>query len=132
ITSLHWFLVRFRIEFKILLITFKAVLGLAPSCITEMLTPYESVRSLRSSGGTLLAVPKSRLKSKGDRAFAVRALLLWNDLPEEIMLADSVFLLNPFLKPIFIDLLLCDVILKLSFFLLLSYLYLLFIYMFIY
>ncbi|KAF7643038.1 hypothetical protein LDENG_00245830, partial [Lucifuga dentata] len=75
-------LFEFRIEFKILLITFKALLGLAPSYITEMLTPYESVRSLRYLGGMLLAVPKSRLKSKGDRAFAIRALLLWNDLPE--------------------------------------------------
>ncbi|KAF7665543.1 hypothetical protein LDENG_00140420 [Lucifuga dentata] len=47
-----------------------------------MLTPYEPV-------GTLLAVPKSRLKSNSDRAFAIRALLLWNNLPEEIRLADS-------------------------------------------
>ncbi|KAF7660645.1 hypothetical protein LDENG_00278370 [Lucifuga dentata] len=67
-----------------------------------MLTPYEPVSSLRSSGGILLAVPKSRLKSKDDRAFAIRALLLWNDLPEEIRLADSVssfksHLKNPFL-----------------------------------
>ncbi|KAF7651423.1 hypothetical protein LDENG_00111240, partial [Lucifuga dentata] len=90
LASLHWLPVRFRIDFKILLITFKAHLGLAPSYITEMLTPYESVRSLRSSGGTLLAVPKWRLKSKGDRAFAIRAPQLWNDLPEEIRLADSV------------------------------------------
>ncbi|KAF7662068.1 hypothetical protein LDENG_00246030 [Lucifuga dentata] len=51
LSSLHWFPVRFRIEFKILLITFKALLGLAPSYITEMLTPYEPVCSLRSSGG---------------------------------------------------------------------------------
>ncbi|KAF7641396.1 hypothetical protein LDENG_00282490 [Lucifuga dentata] len=63
-----------------------------------MLTPYEPVCSLSSSGGTLLAVPKSRLKSKGDRAFAIRALLLWNDLPEEIRLADSVSSFKSLLK----------------------------------
>ncbi|KAF7648716.1 hypothetical protein LDENG_00152870 [Lucifuga dentata] len=63
-----------------------------------MLTPYEPVRSLRSSGGTLLAVSKSRLKSKGDRAFAIRALLLWNDLPGEIRLADSVASFKSLLK----------------------------------
>ncbi|KAF7641764.1 hypothetical protein LDENG_00272630, partial [Lucifuga dentata] len=90
LASLHWFPVQFRIEFKILLITFKALLGLAPSYITEILTPYEPVHSLRSSAGTLLAVPESRLKSKGGCAFAIRTLLLWNDLPEEIRLADSV------------------------------------------
>ena len=64
LASLHWLPVPFRIDFKTLLITFKARLGLAPSYITEMLTPYEPVRSFRSSGGALLAVPKSRLKSK--------------------------------------------------------------------
>ncbi|KAF7655041.1 hypothetical protein LDENG_00061700 [Lucifuga dentata] len=90
-----------------------------------MLTPYEPVRSLTSLGGTL---PKSRLKSKGDRAFAIRALLLWNNLPEEIRLTNSVSSFKSLLKTHFIDLLLCDVILKLSFsLLLLSYLYLLFI-----
>ncbi|KAF7661620.1 hypothetical protein LDENG_00256630, partial [Lucifuga dentata] len=98
LASVHWFPVQFRIEFKILLITFKALLGLASSYITEMLTPYEPVRSLRSSGGTLLAVPKSRLKSKGDHAFAIRALLLWNDLPKEIKLADSVSSCKSLLK----------------------------------
>ncbi|KAF7641734.1 hypothetical protein LDENG_00273640 [Lucifuga dentata] len=59
-----------------------------------MLTPYEPVRSLRTSGGTLVAVPKSRLKSKG----AIRALLLWNDLPEEIRLTDSVSSFKSLLK----------------------------------
>ena len=30
------------------------------------------------------------MKTKADRAFAVRAPRLWNDLPEEIRLAESV------------------------------------------
>uniref|UniRef100_A0A673CRG3 Reverse transcriptase domain-containing protein n=1 Tax=Sphaeramia orbicularis TaxID=375764 RepID=A0A673CRG3_9TELE len=56
------------LDFKILLITFKARMGLAPSYIIDMLVNYEPVRSLRSSGGGLLAVPKSMFKSKADRA----------------------------------------------------------------
>ncbi|KAF7650757.1 hypothetical protein LDENG_00121020, partial [Lucifuga dentata] len=51
-----------------------------------------------SSGGTLLAVPKLRLKSKGDRAFAIRAHRLWNDLPEEVRLANSVSYFKSLLK----------------------------------
>lgn len=39
---------------------------------------------------SLLAVPKSRLKSKGDRDFAMRVARFWNALPEEIRLAESV------------------------------------------
>jgi len=44
--------------------------------------------TLRSSGGSLLAIPKWRLESKGDRALAIRAPRLWNDLPEEIRLPE--------------------------------------------
>ena len=89
LASLHWLPVHFRIDFKILLIIFKACLGLALSYITEILTLYEAACSLRSSGGALLAVLKSRFKSKGDRAFAIRAPRLWNNLPEEIRLQNQ-------------------------------------------
>ena len=50
-TSLQWLPLCFRIDFKILLINFKARHGLAPDYITDMLTPDEPVRSLRSAGG---------------------------------------------------------------------------------
>lgn len=36
------FSVEFRIDFKILLITFKSRYGLRPGYISELLTPYES------------------------------------------------------------------------------------------
>jgi len=98
LSSLHWLPVRFRIDFKTLLFTFKARLGLAPSYIAELLTPYEPPCSLRSSGRSLLAVPKSRLRTKGDRAFSVRAPQLWNNLPEEIRLASSVTSFKSLLK----------------------------------
>lgn len=57
---------------------------------TVQLLPYESGCSLRSSGRALLVVPESRLKTKGDRAFAVKALQLWNSLPTDLRLAQSV------------------------------------------
>ncbi len=65
--SLHWLSVCF-------LITFKALHVLAPDYIIDLLIPYEPWRSLRSSGSGLLSVPESRLKTKGDRASAIRAL----------------------------------------------------------
>ena len=83
LASLHWLPVRFRIDFKILLITFKAHQGLAPSYITESMTPYVPSRSLRSSGGTLLAVPNKRWPCfchQGPSAL---------ERPEEIRLAES-------------------------------------------
>lgn len=72
LASLHWLPVRFKIDFKILLNTFKAFMGLAPSYIVDVLIQYDPTHSRRSSDGTLLVIPKSRLKSKGDCAFIIR------------------------------------------------------------
>ena len=70
LASLHWLPVCFRIDFKNLLITFKARHGLAPEYIKDMLTPYKLVRSLRSAGGALLTLSRTRLKTRSDRAFS--------------------------------------------------------------
>ncbi len=73
LATLHWLPVYFRIDFNIILLTYKALNGLAPLYLTELLKPYETGRCLRSSFNELLAVPRTRYKTKGDRAFAVRA-----------------------------------------------------------
>ena len=96
--SLHWLPVVFRIDFKILLISFKAQRGLAPGYITELLTRYDPPRDLRSAGKGLLKVRTANLVTKGDRAFAVRAPKLWNALPENIRLAESLGLFKSLLK----------------------------------
>ena len=76
-------------SFKLLLITFKALNGLAPIYITELLNRYEPMRNLRSSNRNLLAIPKSQTVTYGDRAFSVAAAKLWNSLPENIRCIDS-------------------------------------------
>ena len=82
--ELHWLPIEKRIEYKILLITFKAKHDLAPKYICNMLKPYPTPRQLRSSNENFLAIPQSRTKSYGDRAFSVAAPKLWNGLPEEL------------------------------------------------
>ena len=47
-------------------------------------------RSLRSTDQKLLAVPKSRLKTYGDRAFSVAAPKLWNELPLNLRSLDTI------------------------------------------
>ncbi len=81
LVSLHWLPLEFRIEFKILLMVYKALHGFYTKCIAELLIPYQNSRNLRSSNQMILHVPKTRLKSKGDRAFSVAAPRLWNPLP---------------------------------------------------
>ncbi|KAI2660342.1 RNA-directed DNA polymerase from mobile element jockey [Labeo rohita] len=44
--SLHWLPVRFRVEFKILMFVFKAINGLAPVYLVELVVVYQPARSL--------------------------------------------------------------------------------------
>lgn len=81
---LHWLPVDYRINFKILLLTFKCLNGLAPEYLKELLHVHTPARVLRSANLLLLDVPRSRLKTKGDRAFSVAAPTLWNKLPLHI------------------------------------------------
>nr|GFC43941.1 hypothetical protein [Tanacetum cinerariifolium] len=54
---LHWLPVRFRAQFKVLVLTFKALNGSGPGYLRDRLLPYNPTRTLRSSGGALLTVP---------------------------------------------------------------------------
>ena len=79
--DLRWLPVEQQIVFKILLFTFKALNGLAPSYLSDLVKFYVSERDLRSSSRKLLAVPFSKTISCGDRAFSICAPKLWNGLP---------------------------------------------------
>ncbi|CAH3187123.1 unnamed protein product, partial [Porites lobata] len=76
--DLHWLPVNERIQFKILLLTFKSLNGLAPVYIDEMIQRYVLNRKLRSSSAFLLKQNKWNLKSYGFRTFTVAAPFLWN------------------------------------------------------
>jgi len=82
--NLHWLPIDKRIEFKILLTTFKALTGLAPGYIHDLLQPYQPPRALRSMNLSLLKKPRSRTKSFGNRSYAVCAPHLWNKLPRKL------------------------------------------------
>ena len=56
--------------FKLLLFTYKALNGLAPIYISELLEPYRPPRLLRSAQRNLLKVPNTRTKTYGNRAFS--------------------------------------------------------------
>ena len=82
--SLHWLPVKARIQFKILLLTFKAIQCLALKYLCDLLTFKSSLYNVRSSGSILLSMPAVRSKTLGDRAFMVAAPTLWNSLPKEL------------------------------------------------
>ena len=79
LSDLHWLPVRSRIAYKIGLMVFKALNG-GPVYLADLVQPYVPTRSLRSEDGNLCSVPRSRLKTYGDRAFAVSGPTCWNAL----------------------------------------------------
>lgn len=86
--SLHWLPVCQRIDFKVLLLVYKALNGLGPKYISDLLIFYEPSRSLRSSGAGLLTVPRVRTKH-GEAAFSFYAPHIWNKLPESCRSAET-------------------------------------------
>ena len=96
--SLRWLPAQQRIIFKNVLMVIKALNGQAPSYTSDLLHPHPAPRSLRSSNRGLHHIPRSRLKLKGDRAFAVAALRSWNQLPPDIRDAPSIYAFKSRLK----------------------------------
>ena len=87
--QLHWLPVSQRIDYKILLLTYKALNGQAPGYITELLKPYVPTRNLRSSSKNVLNVPPVKLVSYGQRCFSFVAPSLRNSLPDNIRQSSS-------------------------------------------
>ncbi len=83
------------------MLTYKALHGLAPEYLTELLTVYTPRRNLRSSDCGLLTIPVINLHFMGDRAFSSVAPKLWNSLPTEIRQAESFSVFKTSLKSIF-------------------------------
>ena len=98
LAHLHWLPVEQRVQFKVLLYVYKAVTGLAPPYITQLLQPYTPTRSLRSADKGLLVEPDFRIDTYGGRAFESSAPRLWNALPERCRTAKSVNIFKKELK----------------------------------
>ena len=79
--ELHWLPIAERIDFKILLLTFKALHGQAPRYLTELL---ERCTGSRNEMNVTLQVPKTKSVTYGDKAFKKAGPILWNALPLEI------------------------------------------------
>ena len=97
--DLHWLPVSYRCQFKILLIVFKCIHKLAPTYLCKRLT-LKPKRGLRSDNKLVLDIPLTKLKLKtyGDRSFSIAGPTLWNKLPSDIRLSESVDIFKQKLK----------------------------------
>ena len=97
--QLHWLPLSYRIKYKVLVLTFKALKGYGPSYLSELL---QSVRhehkSLRSNFKHLLALPLNKSVTYGDRCFSVFAPSLWNSIPQHLCALDSLLTFKKMLK----------------------------------
>ena len=84
--ELHWFPLKQRIHFKIFLFAFKAIHGIAPTYIQNLVSlKSQGTYNLRSSGAILLASSTFRTKvTLGDRSFQEAEPQLWKTLPREL------------------------------------------------
>ena len=88
--ELHWLPVTQRLDYKILLLTYKCIHNQAPIYLSSLLKKYTPTRNLRSSAKDLLVEPAFRTETFGKRAFSVIAPRLWNCLPNNIKEACTV------------------------------------------
>ena len=98
LASLHWLPVKAIADFKVLLLTYKALHGLAPTYLSDLVLPYIPTRTLRSQDVGLLTVPRISKQTAESRAFSYRAPFLWNGLPTHVRDADSVSTFKSLLK----------------------------------
>ena len=97
--------VAYQLNYKIVvgLLVFRALHNLAPTYVSTLITPYAII------GSALLCVPRHRLERYGRRSLSCAGPVLWNSLPEDLRLADSLNSLNPTSKHIILNLhITCD------------------------
>ena len=82
--ELHWLPIPFRIQFKLATLAFRHFDNSLPLYLSQQLTTYQSSRNLRSSSEKLLKIPRTNLKSAGDRSFQSAIPNIWNSLPAEL------------------------------------------------
>ncbi len=96
--SLRWLPIKFCISYKILLLAYKALNGLAPAYLTSLLSRYNPTCSLRSQNSGLLVVPRIAKSTKAGRTFSYLAPKLWNSLPDNVRCSDTLSLFKSRLK----------------------------------
>jgi hypothetical protein len=87
LASFHWLRAPQRVQFKLAVLTFRALHGLAPDYLSSELRRIADIptrRRLRSAASGRLEVPPTHLKTVGDRAFSAASPHLWNSLPDDI------------------------------------------------
>ena len=102
--SLHWLRVRERVVYKVAVLTYKALNGIAPPYLSSAFTHVANVssrRRLRSESTNQLLVtfrPTGGPRSDGGRSRSLALARVWNDLPSDVTSAPSLAVFGRRLK----------------------------------
>ena len=95
---LHWLPVPHRVQFRVGVMVYKSLHGMAPEYLRELLVPYTPARPLRSADEPwLLHVPRAS-NALSDRAFSVVAPKMWNSLDVNTRNAENISVFKKRLK----------------------------------
>jgi len=86
--NLHWLPVRSRIDFKLATLCYCSRTLDQPHYLSALLLSHRPERLLRSSAQEFLSVPRCNT-AFGDRRFSVAAPRVWNSLPLDLRLSES-------------------------------------------
>lgn len=98
LVQLHWLPIKERIDFKILVLTYKSLHQQTPDYISGMLQLQTGRRDLRSSNAPQLVETRTRHVTFAARAFSNYAPHKWNQLPAHIRNASSIIIFKRLLK----------------------------------
>ena len=94
--------INYRIQFKILLFVYKALNGITPPYISELVELKPASRYNLSNTDDTLLLSNPSFKSRitlGDRSFKYAGRKLWHELPRDIRYANTVHIFKRLLKP---------------------------------
>ena len=86
---LHWFLVKFRIHFKICAITFRTLKENQPAYLANLRVWPKCSKYLRFTNSNGFVVPRMKTKT-GSRTFSISGPAIWNALPVPIRNAKTI------------------------------------------
>jgi len=100
LATLHWLRLPQRVDFKVAVVTFHVLHGVALSYLNDLVrvADLSGRRRLRSSSSHQLLVPPFRLTTVARRSFPVAASLLCNSLTCDIQLSPSLTVFHQPLK----------------------------------
>ena len=93
----------YRIKYKLNLLTWKALRNQAPGYISDLINKRDLVVDLRIGNSLVLDIPKTNLKSMGDKAFSVVAPKVWNLLPKDLRTNGKIQSFKAGLKSLYLD-----------------------------